>query len=398
MENSGLLKLKLIAAAALATTALAAGAAYAQDKTGVTDKTIKIGMFGPLTGSVSLWGYPVNNGAIAIYSDANDAGGINGRKIEIVHEDGACDPAKTVAAVKKLIHRDKVFMIHGGTCSAAVFAARDEIIENKVPFVVMAATLDKISTPVNKYVFTTAMPGSGDGRVMAEFIASMPNVKRVAIVKHADEWADTKAGALLDRLDKKFEIVTTEQMDRRATDATAQVLRVKEAKPDVTIAFTYPAETAVFLRDAQKFGLNGPYLGTTSVMDMQDLAERAGSKQAVQNMFVASFLRTPPGSQEVARYEDTYKRYFPQDKLQTLSFFGMSGAILAVDALKRAGRDLSRENFIAALEATKDLDAGPAYCKISMTAQNHQGCPSGTMWTLAGDKVVPVGPTWKKMN
>lgn len=365
---------------------------------GVTPTTIKIGMFGPLTGALSLWGYPINNGAIAVYNHVNATGGINGRKIEIAHEDGACDPAKTVAAVKKLIFRDEVFAIHGGTCSAAVFAARDEIINNGVPFVVMAATLDKISKPTNKFIYTTAMPGSGDGALMAGFIASMPNVKRVAIIKHADEWADTKAGALLAKLDKKFEIVANEQIDRRVTDAVAQVLKVKEAKPDVVVAFTYPAETAVLLRDARKYGLNTPFLATTSVMDLLDLAERAGGVDVVKNVYVASFLTAPPGASEVKTWGDIYKASFPQDKLQTLSFFGMSGALLVVDALKRAGKDLTREKFIQALDSTKDLDAGPAFCKITMSPDNHQGCPSGTMWTLANGKIVPIGPVWKAMN
>ena len=121
--------------------------APARAEDGVTDTTIKIGMFGPLTGATSVYGYPINNGAIALYKDITDKGGINGRKIEIVHEDDACDPAKARAAVKKLIYSDKVFMINGGSCSAAVVAARDEFIDSKVPFMVMAATLDSISDP-----------------------------------------------------------------------------------------------------------------------------------------------------------------------------------------------------------------------------------------------------------
>lgn len=370
----------------------------AAQEPGLSPNSIKIGMFGPLTGAVSLWGYPINNGAIAIYKWVNDNGGINGRKIDVVHEDGACDPAKTVAAVKKLIHRDQVFLLHGGTCSAAVFAAREEIIETKTPFVVMAATLDKISKPVSKYVFTTAMPGSGDGTVMAGFIGSMPGVKRIAIVKHADEWADTKSGAFRDHLDKRFEIVADEQLDRRVTDATPQVLKLKEARPDVVMAFTYPAETAVLLRDALKFGLESKFLATTSVMDIQDLAQRAGGADAVKNVFVASFLAAAPGDPSVAKWGDIYKKYFPNDKLQTLSFFGMSGALLVVDALRRAGPDLTREKFLAALESTKDLDAGPAFCKITITPENHQGCSAGTMWTLRGDRIVAIGPEWKEIK
>ncbi|HKP65433.1 MAG TPA: ABC transporter substrate-binding protein, partial [Casimicrobiaceae bacterium] len=122
--------------AACVCTLGAVAPAMAED--GVTDTTIKIGMFGPLTGATSVYGYPINNGAIALYKDINDKGGINGRKIEIVHEDDACDPAKARAAVKKLIYSDKVFMINGGSCSAAVVAARDEFIDSKVPFMVMA--------------------------------------------------------------------------------------------------------------------------------------------------------------------------------------------------------------------------------------------------------------------
>src|SRR3546814_5932542 len=86
-------------------------------------------MFGPLTGSASLWGYPINNGAIALYKYTNAHGGINGRQLEIVDEDAACDPAKAVAAVKKLIYLDHVFIIHGGTCSAAVFRSEEHTSE-----------------------------------------------------------------------------------------------------------------------------------------------------------------------------------------------------------------------------------------------------------------------------
>jgi branched-chain amino acid transport system substrate-binding protein len=381
--------------AAVLTLAVGAEAA---DTTGITPTTIKIGMFGPLTGSASLWGYPINNGAIALYDAVNAQGGINRRKIEIVHEDDGCDPAKAVAAVKKLIHRDKVFMIHGGTCSAAVFAAREEMIANKVPFVVMAATLDKISAPVEPYVFTTTMPGSGDGATMARFIDSIPNAKRVAIVKHADEWADTKMAPLLAGLKGKAEVVATEQIDRRVTDATAQVLKIKERKPDVTVVIAYPAETAVFLRDARKYQLPGVFIGTSSVMDMLDLAQRAGGIDAVQNLYVVSFLAQPPDTPAVKPYEDVYKKYFLNDRVQTFTFFGMSGALLTLDALKRAGRDVSRESLLQALNTTKDLNAGPAACTITITRENHQGCLTGTMWAVKGEQIVDIGPEWKKVE
>src|SRR3546814_959609 len=106
--------------------------------------------------------------------------------------------------------------------------------------------------------------------------------------------------------------------------ATAQVLRVKEHHPDATVVIAYPAETAVFLRDAHKYGLDGPFLATSSVMDMLDLAKRAGGLDAVQNVYVASFLAEPPGSPGLKHYEEIYRKYFPKDRIQTLTFYGMS--------------------------------------------------------------------------
>jgi branched-chain amino acid transport system substrate-binding protein len=383
-----------LAAASLATLALV-GPAMAED--GVTPTTIKIGMFGPLTGGTSVYGYPINNGAIAIYKEINEAGGINGRKIEIIHEDDACDGAKARAAVKKLIYTDKVFMIHGGSCSAAVFAARDEFIDAKVPFMVMAATLDSISDPPSKYIFTTALPGSGDGGVILNFAKSIPNAKKIAIVRHANEWADAKMKRINDGYKAAgLEVVADVQLEGKATDATSQVLKIKAANPDATLFILYPAESAVFLRDAEKYGLKGPFIGTTSVMDLKDLAERAGSKTALKDVYVTAFLKGPVGSPELAKYTDLYKKQFPSDKLQSLSFYGMSGAITIADAIKKAGPDLTREKFIAALESTKNGEAGPAFCQVNFSATRRQGCLDGTIWALKDDAIVVVGPTWPK--
>jgi branched-chain amino acid transport system substrate-binding protein len=370
--------------------------ASAQAEPGVTKDTIKLGMFGPLTGAVSIYGYPINNGAIAIYRAINDQGGINGRKIEIVHEDGACDPAKTRAAVKKLIHRDEVFAIHGGSCSAAVVAAKPEFVENKVPMMVMAATLDAISDPPNRYVFTTTLPGSGDGVTMINFAKSMPNVKRIAVIKHANEWAEAKAKAIYAMYKSAgFELVAEVVLESKANDATSQVLKLREAKPDVTMFLLYPGESAVFLRDAQKYGLGGQFLGTTAVMDLVDLAQRSGSAAALKNVHVGAFLLGPIDSPEMKQYADLYAKYFPKDKLQSLSFYGMSGALTVIDALKRAGPNLTREKFVDALEATRDGNAGPGYCKVNFGPDKRQGCTAGTMWALRDGKIVNVGETYK---
>ncbi len=98
------------------------------------------------------------------------------------------------------------------------------------------------------------------------------------------------------------------------------------------------------------------------------------------------------------RFEKLVLKYFPNEKIQQFSFLGVSGATLVVDALQRAGRDLTRESFLAALEATKDLEAGTADCRISFTPSDHQACKTGTWLTYRNGKVVVVGPHWRKVD
>ncbi len=391
MNGKGRMRSLLLAAVLLQSVTTAAAGA----EEGVTANTIKLGMFGPLTGPVSIYGYPINDGAIAVYDQVNDQGGINGRKIEIVDEDGACDPAKTRAAVKKLVSRDHVFAVHGGSCSGAAFAVRQVFIDEQVPYMVMAATLDKISTPVNRFIFTTTPPGNTDGAEMIRFVRSMPNVKRIAIVHHTDDWAAAKLDAIHAGLAQSgLEVVADEVLDRNATDATTQVLRIKEGKPDVVLFVTYPAESAVFIRDSRKYGLNGPFIGTNGVTDLLDLANRAGGLDAIRDVYASAFLRGPVGSPALQDATDLLQKYFPKDKPQSVSFYGMSGAYAVVDALRRAGPELTREKFIAALESTKDLPAGPAYCKVNITPADHQGCLTQQMWTVRNGSIVALGETW----
>lgn len=373
--------------------------AQAQNAPGVTDKTIKIGMFAPLTGSLSIWGYPVLDGAAMIYKEANEKGGIHGRKIEFIMEDDACDPAKGVAAAKKLIHRDRVFMIHAGVCSGSVMAAREEIIANKMPLMVLVASLHALTSPVSPYVFTASPTGVHDGKTMGEFAASIPNAKTVAFAGHADEWAKTKAEAFRKvAAEKGLKIVAEEAVDRRVTDTTSQVLAIKHQNPDVVALFTYPGETATFLRDAYKYGLKAKFVGNNALIDLPALAERAGSAEAVQDVYIMSGTSGPVGSPELAPYEALLKKHFAADKPKAESFWGTASAMVVVEALRRAGPDLTREKFLKALEQIENFEVGVAPCNVTFSPDNHQGCDKQVAWKLTDGKVVTVGQTWREVR
>ena len=126
--------------------------AQAQQEPGITDKTIKIGVFAPLSGAGMAYGFDVMNAAKMYYAKINKEGGIHGRQLELVIEDDRCNANDMVAAVKKLTEQDKVFMLNGGSCSAAVVAAREYVEREKIPLLMLNASGDGALYP-SKYIY-----------------------------------------------------------------------------------------------------------------------------------------------------------------------------------------------------------------------------------------------------
>lgn len=85
-----------------------------RSEVGVTDTEVKIGFWAPMTGFGSYFGPSLKNGLEMVFDDVNAAGGVHGRKLKVIYEDDACNATKATAAAKKLIVRDKVFMLFGG--------------------------------------------------------------------------------------------------------------------------------------------------------------------------------------------------------------------------------------------------------------------------------------------
>src|SRR5690606_14002552 len=117
---------RILLASVVASTATLPVAA--QDRTGITAGTNKIGIAGPFSGNASELS-KAQLGSDAYYKSINDAGGIHGRKIETAIEDDACEEARGIAATRKLIHQDKVFALHAHSCSGVALASKPIIVE-----------------------------------------------------------------------------------------------------------------------------------------------------------------------------------------------------------------------------------------------------------------------------
>ena len=376
---------------------LSSATASAQDKTGVTDTSIKIGVPGPLTGPNASFGAAVY-GIQAYYKYINEKGGVHGRKIDVILGDDACNEAKGIAAAKKLISQDQVFLLNGGICSGVALAMRPVIEEAGVPWVVSTAVNQKISNPLAKNIFHASQTSEAAGQAFAKFMLSKPNTKKIGIIAHTNEWSRGYHDPMVEALKAKGITPAAEVvLERGQTDATAQVLKLKEAGLDFVVAILYEPEIVVFLRDAQKFGLDAIKFGGLGA-DFQSTEKRLGSREAMKNfyqLFQFKDLMDGPGMK--AAREIIEPRLPAGEKLTDFSFYGPGSSAAVVHVLEKIGRDLTREKFMAEMEKLQGFDTGMLAGKLNYSATNHQGAVD--LYTIGYDQSgkIVVYESWGKL-
>jgi len=382
--------------AALAGLALLTGPAIADETTGLTDTTIKVGVMGPFTGNASSYS-KTQIGLMAYFKHINDQGGIHGRKFEIVQEDTACAPAKGIAAAKKLVHQDKVFYLHGNSCSGVAMAVKPTVSPTGIPWIIAHAVNPKITMPVNEKhsIFHGVPAGPAYGSTMGKFVMSKPDVKRVAMITHTNDWAKSYCSPAIEHIKSKgLDLVADVRLERGQTDSTAQVLKLKEAKPDFILGCLYEAETVIFLRDAKKYGLKAPVMGTAGT-DLENTLARLGDQDAVKDYFVLHAFVDKVDGPKMKKWNDIILKYYPKETITGFSAISMASGVAAVKALQNAGRDLTRSKFIAELEKIKGLKTGILACDITWTATERHGCKASAVAGFVDGKPTVLS-AWNK--
>jgi len=353
---------RALAAAALA--ALLPLAANAADETqGIAKDTIVIGELGPFSGPASVF-LPLNYGAIAYLRYINEQGGVYGRKFNVVTADDACNEANGIAAAKKLIASDKVFMIMSHPCSGVAMAIKPMLLEQHIPWMGVSAN-PAISSPAVPGIFQPAYTGKASGEAMASFAMSKPGVTKIALVEHSNDWAHGYCDPAVDYIKSHGgTVVATTALERGATDATAQVLQIKASGAQAVMGCLYQPELVVFLRDMQKFAVDALTLGALGADFDQVLAAIPDHSYLKQHFFQPYQFKAKIGSKTLEKFHDIFVKYLtkselPKDGVPTnFYYFGVPAAIVAVEGFKLAGPEPTREKWEKAVESLKNFDTG----------------------------------------
>ncbi|MBI5204416.1 MAG: ABC transporter substrate-binding protein [Nitrospirae bacterium] len=370
--------------------------AFAED--GVTETQVLVGMSTALTGPASFLGTSFRTGAEAYFGVVNEKGGINGRNIKLIVYDDGYEPGKIVPNINKLIKEDKVFCLFGNVGTPTAMAIKPIIIEEKVPLFAPFTGAEALRNPVVKYILNYRASYNQEAEEFIKGIVDVLGHKRIGVFYQNDSYGNAVLKATRTALQKRgLEPLVTGTYQRNTEDVSNALNEIMKERPEAVVMVGTYAACAKFIIEGKKRGFNPIYMNV-SFVGPDKLAEMLGKygENVVVTQVVPPFDNAKYNYAAVQEYMALLRKYFPDSKP---SFGGLEGFLAAkvfVEGVKRAGKNLTRESFISAVEGIKDLDI-KAGNKISFSAQNHQGSQKVYPSVIKGEKYVLV-EDWKILS
>lgn len=365
------------ASAALALTMMGALFAGCGSESAKSDE-IKIGANFELTGGVANYGTQGLNGLKLAIKQANAAGGVLGKQINLVVADNKSEASEAANAATKLLSTDKVKVLVGPAVTSNVLATSPIAAQNKTPLIAPMATNPNVTVEngaVKPYVFRSCFIDPQQGEIMAGFAAMTLNAKTAAV--YVDSSSDYSK-SLAEVFTKEFEaaggkVVIQEAFLQKDQDFKSTLTKIKAQNPDVVFIPAYYEEVGKIVKQARELGIAVPLLGTDG-WDDSKLTEIAGA-DPLNNTYFSSHYSVQDKDSTVKNFIDAYKAEYENQEPSVFAALGYDAGMMIVDAIKRAGSD-DPEKIRVALEQTKDLQVGTGV--ITMNA-NHDPIKSAVV-------------------
>ena len=346
---------------------------------------IKIGANFEMTGNVANYGNATLEGLKLAIKEANDAGGVNGKKISLVEVDNKSEASESVNAATKLISDDKVKLIVGPAVTANVIAESQVATDNKIPVLAPDATSPAVTVEngqVKDFIFRSCFIDPQQGDVMAKF--AIDKLKAKTAVVYIDNSSDYSK-SLGQVFKEKFEaaggkIVMQEAFLQKDQDFKAALTKIKTANADVIFIPAYYEEVGKIVKQARELGITQPLLGTDGWDDFK-VADIAGV-DALNNTFFSTHYSDKDES--VKAFIDAFTKEYNHAP-NVFAALGYDAGKLLVDAIKRAGSD-DPVKIKDAIAATKELQVGTGI--ITMDKNHNPIKQAVILENKGGDRVM----------
>ena len=345
----------LVAATYLASL-LVLSPAGAED--GVTPEAILFGQAAVLEGPASALGTGMRVGINAAFDEANKNGGVHGRKLKLVSVDDGYEPDKSIAATKKLIEQDKVFALIGAVGTPTAAAAQPIATAAKVPFIGAFTGAMFLRNTKLENVINIRASYDAETESWVKHLTEDLKFKKIAILYQDDAFGRAGLSGFKKAMDKRgLEIAAEGTFERNTVAVKSALLTLKRAEPEAVVMVGPYKPCAEFIKLARKIDFN-PVFMNISFVGANAFAKELGADG--NGVFVSQVVPFPlDGSLKVvADYQAAIKAVDPQAKPEFVSLEGYLVGRLAIAALGKAGKDVTREALLKTIKETGNFDIG----------------------------------------
>lgn len=291
---------------------------------------IKVGFVGPLTGDASSMGVPANKAVQLAVKEVNDAGGINGRKIELITEDGKCNTKTGSDAGAKLISADKVTAIIGGLCSGETSAFGPNAMQNKVVTISYLSSSPALSN-LGKYFFRNYPSDTFQGAYAADYVFNKLGKKKVAVVYSNTDWGTGVKTVFVEKFKSLGgAIVLDEGVTQEARDFRTVLSKVKISGAEFVFVPMYNEAAIPFMKQVKESGIKVGILGGDAWADTK-LQEQADGTLG------AMYVEVKTGTSD--EFSNKFTTMFPEEKVSVGTAQAYDATNILLNSLKKIGTE-----------------------------------------------------------
>ncbi len=357
--------LKHLLAAAI--SLLLSAAAHAEP--GVSDKEIVLGQSAALSGPAKELGSEMRSGALLYFDQVNAGGGIHGRRIRLQTLDDGYEPERAAANTRKLIEEEKVLALFGYVGTPTSLAAQPLFTEAKVPFVGAFTGAQALREPFNRYVFNVRASYFDETEKIVEQLTTT-GIKQIAVFYQNDAYGKAGLAGVERAMTKRgLKIAATATVERNTVDVAKAVAALSATRPDAIVMVSAYTSVAAFVKGMKKAG-SAAQFHNVSFVGSRPLAAALGDEGV--GVAIAQVVPFPwSGTLPVTREYQAQARAAGAKDFSFTELEGYIAARVLVEGLKRAGRELTRERLVTALESLSRTDIGGF--QVDYSSSNHNG-------------------------
>jgi branched-chain amino acid transport system substrate-binding protein len=366
---------------------LLAGALSCYAENGVTKDEIVLGMSNALSGPASGLGTGLKAGATAYINKVNAAGGVHGRKIKLISYDDGYEPEQTAAMTRKLIDQDKVFALFGYVGTPTSSAAVPLATRSGVPYIAPFTGAEFLRNPVNPIVFNVRASYFDETAGMVEHLIKDLGIKKIGVFIQDDAYGNAGMAGVNRALNKRgLKLAGLGKYTRNTTDVDAGLASLKAANPDAVVMVGAYKACAAFVKKARASGFNPKFLNLSFVGTTNFINESGSDGEGV---YITQVMPSPfdKSAEIVKRYQADMRNSDGNSQFEYTSLEGYVDAVVLVDALEKAGSNLTRASFLSAFQS---LNINLGGVKVAFSPSDHQGSKSIFYTVVKDGKAMPI--------